>query len=74
MLAFWATALGTCHGFSDEGYPAFSAEHVPAQVAEAIHACRRSIGLARKHRGVEGLSRCWSARRPGSLVLISWPA
>ena len=46
MLALWAPGVGTRHGFSDEGFPAFSAEHVAAQAAEASRLCGRSIGIA----------------------------
>lgn len=46
MLALWAPGVGTRHGFSDEGFPAFSAEHVAAQAAEASRLCGRPIGIA----------------------------
>lgn len=46
MLALWAPGVGTRHGFSEEGFPAFSAEHVAAQAAEASRLCGRPIGIA----------------------------
>lgn len=46
MLALWAPGVGTRHGFSDEGFPAFSAAHVAAQAAEAARLCGREIGIA----------------------------
>lgn len=46
MLALWAPGVGTRHGFSEEGFPAFSAEHVAAQAALARQLCGRPIGIA----------------------------
>jgi tagatose 1,6-diphosphate aldolase GatY/KbaY len=46
MLALWAPGVGTRHGFSDEGFPAFSAKHVAGQAAEASRLCGRPIGIA----------------------------
>lgn len=46
MLALWAPGVGTRHGFSAEGFPAFSAEHVAAQAAAASEWCGRPIGIA----------------------------
>jgi fructose-bisphosphate aldolase class II len=45
-LALWAPGVGTRHGFSEEGFPAFSAGHVAAQAAEAAKICGRPIGIA----------------------------
>ncbi|MFQ3670617.1 MAG: class II fructose-bisphosphate aldolase, partial [Verrucomicrobiia bacterium] len=46
MLALWAPGVGTRHGFSDVGFPAFSSDHVAAQAAEASTLCGRPIGIA----------------------------
>lgn len=46
MLALWAPGVGTRHGFSDEGFPAFSSKHVAEQAAEASRLCGRPIGIA----------------------------
>ena len=42
----WAPGVGTRHGFSKAGFPAFSAEHVAAQREFAESITRRKIGIA----------------------------
>ena len=53
-LALWAPGVGTKHGFSEDGFPGFSSEHVKAQHALASDICGRVIGLALH--GSSGLS------------------
>jgi fructose/tagatose bisphosphate aldolase len=45
-LALWAPGCGTRHGFSAEGFPAFSAAHVKAQQERASEVANRPIGIA----------------------------
>ena len=54
-LALWAPGVGTQHGFSDSGFPAFSAEHIAAQRERARSLTGRDIGIALH--GSSGLSR-----------------
>ncbi len=42
----WAPGCGTRHGFSEAGYPAFSAEHVRAQARLAREITGRDLGIA----------------------------
>lgn len=45
-LALWAPGLGTKHGLSDSGYPAFSPEAVATQRDLALELTGRPIGIA----------------------------
>lgn len=45
-IGLWAPGVGTRHGFSESGFPAFSAEHVAAQREEAHRVCGRPVGIA----------------------------
>jgi fructose-bisphosphate aldolase, class II len=45
-IALWAPGLGTRHGYSAEGYPAFSAEAVAQQREMARQLTGRKIGIA----------------------------
>ncbi|MCJ8329055.1 MAG: class II fructose-bisphosphate aldolase [Lentisphaeria bacterium] len=53
-LALWAPGVGTRHGFSAEGFPEFSTEHISRQQALAAEITGRDIGLALH--GSSGLS------------------
>lgn len=46
ILALWAPGCGTRHGFSADGFPAFSSEHVAAQQKRASELTGRPIGIA----------------------------
>ncbi len=45
-LALWAPGVGTRHGLSAEGYPAFSADAVQLHAELASELCGRPIGIA----------------------------
>lgn len=45
-VCLWAPGVGTRHGFSSEGFPTFSANHVSAQAALARELTGRPIGIA----------------------------
>lgn len=53
-LGLWAPGVGTHHGFSDQGYPAFSTAAIQAQQTLATQLCGRPIGIALH--GSSGLS------------------
>ena len=53
-LSLWAPGVGTKHGFSEDGFPGFSSEHVKTQQQLASTICAREIGLALH--GSSGLS------------------
>ncbi len=67
----WAPGLGTKHGFSDDGYPAFSVETVASQLKLAQQITKREVGLALH--GSSGLSE--AALQTGvaaGIVKVNW--
>ena len=67
----WAPGLGTKHGFTDEGYPAFSGETVAEQLDLARRITGREIGLALH--GSSGLSEeALVAGVRAGIVKVNW--
>ncbi len=67
----WAPGLGTRHGFSDAGYPAFSVEAVASQRELAARITGRNIGIALH--GSSGLSEDSLAAAVGAgVVKVNW--
>jgi fructose/tagatose bisphosphate aldolase len=70
-LALWAPGCGTRHGFSAEGFPAFSAEHVKRQQERASEIANRPIGIALH--GSSGLdSDALRAAVAAGVVKVNW--
>jgi fructose-bisphosphate aldolase class II len=46
MIHLWAPGIGTKHGFTNDGFPAFSSEHVAKQRERAQQLTHRDIGIA----------------------------
>jgi fructose/tagatose bisphosphate aldolase len=70
-LYLWAPGLGTRHGFSAEGYPAFSPDAVAAQQALATRICGRPVGIALH--GSSGLAEESSrAAVAAGVVKVNW--
>jgi fructose/tagatose bisphosphate aldolase len=70
-LALWAPGCGTRHGFSAEGFPAFSAEHVKRQQERASEVVKRPIGIALH--GSSGLdSDALRAAVAAGVVKVNW--
>ena len=70
-LALWAPGCGTRHGFSEEGFPAFSATHVAAQQQRASALAGRPIGIALH--GSSGLSTdALRAAVASGVVKVNW--
>jgi fructose-bisphosphate aldolase, class II len=70
-LALWAPGCGTRHGFSAEGFPAFSATHVKAQQERASELANRPIGIALH--GSSGLdSDALRAAVAAGVVKVNW--
>jgi fructose/tagatose bisphosphate aldolase len=70
-LALWAPGVGTRHGLTDGGYPAFSADHVQAQHKLASHILGRPTGIALH--GSSGLSdRNLQAAVQAGVVKVNW--
>jgi fructose-bisphosphate aldolase class II len=67
----WAPGCGTRHGFSAQGYPEFSADHVAAQRALAREITGRDLGLALH--GSSGLSEAsLRAAVAAGVVKVNW--
>jgi fructose-bisphosphate aldolase, class II len=67
----WAPGCGTRHGFSPEGYPEFSAEHVVAQREIAKQITGRDLGIALH--GSSGLSEASLRAAVGAgVVKVNW--
>lgn len=70
-LWLWAPGLGTRHGFSEAGYPAFSADAVASQRELAARLTGRSIGIALH--GSSGLSEeSLRAAVQAGVVKVNW--
>jgi fructose/tagatose bisphosphate aldolase len=70
-VALWAPGLGTRHGFSTEGYPAFSAENVMRQRDWAEQVAGRPVGIALH--GSSGLSESLLAEGVhAGIVKVNW--
>ena len=67
----WAPGLGTKHGFTDDGYPAFSGETVAAQRRLAHKVTGRELGLALH--GSSGVSEeALQAGVAAGIVKVNW--
>jgi len=70
-LALWAPGVGTRHGLTDGGYPAFSASHVKAQSQLASKLLGRPTGIALH--GSSGLAdESLQAAVQAGVVKVNW--
>jgi fructose/tagatose bisphosphate aldolase len=70
-VALWAPGVGTRHGLTEGGYPAFSASHVQAQCKLATQILRRPTGIALH--GSSGLSdESLQAAVQAGVVKVNW--
>jgi fructose-bisphosphate aldolase, class II len=67
----WAPGLGTRHGFSGDGYPAFSAENVAMQREWARDATGRELGIALHGSSGLDVDRLREAVQAG-VVKVNW--
>jgi fructose-bisphosphate aldolase class II len=70
-IALWAPGVGTRHGLTEGGYPAFSASHVQAQGKLATQILGRATGIALH--GSSGLSdESLQAAVQAGVVKVNW--
>ncbi len=71
VIHLWAPGLGTQHGFSAEGFPEFSVDHVTANVELLEQLTGRRIGLALH--GSSGLpAEQLSAAAQAGVIKVNW--